>query len=233
MNIALLLKWIWKLYQGAEGLWADLLREKYLGERDLFAAETPTRGSQFWTALQKIKWYFKLGAKHHVENGGKTNFWFDWCPGSAPHKDRFPSLFDICTFPNITVRYAFQGEEWGIVFRRSFGLPEAVEWDNLTRELDGVRLTPEVDRVSWTLDPSGVFTTSSIYGKMSQGRRSPTLMRFGAPRSHLESESSSGSLSEEGYPVASRWPRGGVPLMGIVLYAVLPRTVTISSSLAL
>jgi hypothetical protein len=83
MNIALLLKWIWKLYQGAEGLWADLLRAKYLGDRDIFAAETPTRGSQFWTALQKIKWYFKLGAKHDVENGGKTYFWFDWWLGSA------------------------------------------------------------------------------------------------------------------------------------------------------
>jgi hypothetical protein len=169
MNIALLLKWIWKLYQGAEGLWADLLRAKYLGERDIFAAETPTRGSQFWMALQKIKWYFKLGAKHHVENGGKTYFWFDWWLGSAHLKDRFPSLFDICALPSITVRDAFQGEEWGIVFRRSFGLPEAVDWDNLTRELDGVRLTPVVDRVSWMLDPSRVFTTSSIYGKMSQG----------------------------------------------------------------
>jgi hypothetical protein len=116
MNIALLLKWIWKLYQEAEGLWADLLRAKYLGERDIFAAETPTRGSQFWTALQKIKWYFKLGAKHHVENGGKTYFWFDWWLGSAPLQDRFPSLFDICAFPNIMVRDAFQGEEWGIVF---------------------------------------------------------------------------------------------------------------------
>jgi hypothetical protein len=29
MNIALMLKWIWKLYQGAEGLWADLIRAKY------------------------------------------------------------------------------------------------------------------------------------------------------------------------------------------------------------
>jgi hypothetical protein len=35
-----------------------------------------------------------------------------------------------------------------------FGLLEAVEWDNLTRELYGVHLLTSEDRVSWLLDPS-------------------------------------------------------------------------------
>ncbi|KAK1610962.1 hypothetical protein QYE76_034635 [Lolium multiflorum] len=39
MNIALMVKWIWKLYQGAEGLWADLIRTKYLRGRDLYAGQ--------------------------------------------------------------------------------------------------------------------------------------------------------------------------------------------------
>jgi hypothetical protein len=47
MNIALMFKWIWKLYQNAEGLWADLLRAKYLGGEDLFSPLVPTKGSQF------------------------------------------------------------------------------------------------------------------------------------------------------------------------------------------
>jgi hypothetical protein len=51
MNIALMLKWIWKIYQGAEGLWVDILKAKYLGNRDIFAHETPRKGSQFWSAL--------------------------------------------------------------------------------------------------------------------------------------------------------------------------------------
>jgi hypothetical protein len=44
MNIALMVKWIWKLYQGAEDLWADLIRAKYLRGRDLYAGEVPTHG---------------------------------------------------------------------------------------------------------------------------------------------------------------------------------------------
>jgi hypothetical protein len=34
MNIALMLRWIWKIYQNKEGLWADLLRARYLGDGD-------------------------------------------------------------------------------------------------------------------------------------------------------------------------------------------------------
>jgi hypothetical protein len=64
MNIALMVKWIWKLYQGAKGLWADLIREKYLRGQNLYAGEVPTHGSQFWNAIPKVKWHFKLGAKH-------------------------------------------------------------------------------------------------------------------------------------------------------------------------
>jgi hypothetical protein len=45
MNISLILKWIWKLYQDAEGLWAVLIRAMYLGGRDLFSNDVPTRGS--------------------------------------------------------------------------------------------------------------------------------------------------------------------------------------------
>jgi hypothetical protein len=74
MNIALMLKWIWKLYQEPSGLWVDLLKAKYLGDNDLFSPEVPQRGSQFWNSIQKIKWYFKLGVRHRVRNGRRTYF---------------------------------------------------------------------------------------------------------------------------------------------------------------
>jgi hypothetical protein len=74
MNIALLLKWIWKIYQDGGGLWVDLLRAKYLGDNDLFSPAVQPKGSQFWNSLQKIKWYFKLGARHRVRNGRRTYF---------------------------------------------------------------------------------------------------------------------------------------------------------------
>jgi hypothetical protein len=44
MNITLMVKWIWKIYQGVEGLWVDLIRAKYPRDRDLYAGEVQTHG---------------------------------------------------------------------------------------------------------------------------------------------------------------------------------------------
>jgi hypothetical protein len=65
MNICLLVKWIWRLYDGEQGLWADIIRNKYLRDKDLLM-DTPRTGSQFWSAIQKLKHLFRLGAKHLV-----------------------------------------------------------------------------------------------------------------------------------------------------------------------
>jgi hypothetical protein len=135
MNISLMLKWIWKLYQGAEGLWADLIRAKYLRGNDLFSPVVPTKGSQFWNAIQKIKWYFKLGARHSVADGRRTYFWLDWWTGRGPLRDLFPRLFQCCDSPFATVAGVRDANGWRIRFRRQFGLAEIVEWDNLCREI--------------------------------------------------------------------------------------------------
>jgi hypothetical protein len=112
MNIALMLKWIWKLYQAPSGLWVDLLKAKYLGDNDLFSPEVPQRGSQFWNSIQKIKWYFKLGARHQVHNGRRTYFWLDWWTGSGPLRDRFPRLFSCCDNHFTTVSGARHVDGW-------------------------------------------------------------------------------------------------------------------------
>ena len=67
MNTCLMAKWIWKIYDGEQGLWADILRNKYLRGKDLLV-DNHTQGSQFWKALQKAKEAFRLGAKHLVGN---------------------------------------------------------------------------------------------------------------------------------------------------------------------
>jgi hypothetical protein len=88
MNIALMLKWIWKLYQNTVGLWADPIRAKYMGDNDLFSPLLPTKGSQFWNSIQKIKWYIKLGVKHSICKGKQlssstTGGWVPLLSGSG------------------------------------------------------------------------------------------------------------------------------------------------------
>jgi hypothetical protein len=100
-------KWIWRLSDPAEhnSLRFKLLQAKYFNTDNIFAA-TSQGGSQFWRSINKIKHFFKLGAKYHVENGEKVCFWTDWWVGHAPLASRFPRLFDISSNKNISVAHA-------------------------------------------------------------------------------------------------------------------------------
>jgi hypothetical protein len=75
MNIALLVKWIWRLFNNTHEatLWHHIIRAKYPGAADIFGSN-PQGGSPFWRTLHQIKHYFKLGAKFTVGNGSKVRF---------------------------------------------------------------------------------------------------------------------------------------------------------------
>jgi hypothetical protein len=133
INIAFMLKWTWKLYQGEEGLWADLIRAKYLGDKDLFSPEVPTRGSQIWNAIHKVKWHFKLGARYRVRYGRRTYFWLDWWTGTRLFHLLFPRLFACCDNHFATVARVRTDAGWHIRFKRTFGTNEVVELENLCR----------------------------------------------------------------------------------------------------
>jgi hypothetical protein len=140
-----------------------------LGEEDLFSPLVPTKGSQFWNAIQKVKWYFKLGARHQVHDGRRTYFWLDWWTGRGPLRESFPLLFSCCDNQFITVAGVRNAEGWRIRFRRTFGLAEMVEWQNLCRIFDLHPFDGERDEVSWALEALGQFITRSIYCRLSQG----------------------------------------------------------------
>jgi hypothetical protein len=93
-----------------------------------------------------------------VRNWRRTRFWLDWWTGRGPFMARFPRLFSCCTDPLISVFDARpqegNPEVWELAFRRRFGLAEAVEWDNLCREVTGWQPAIEEDKVSWSLEAS-------------------------------------------------------------------------------
>jgi hypothetical protein len=60
-------------------------------------------------------------------------------------------------------------EGWHIRFRRTFGLEEMVEWENLCRIFDIHLVHTDEDQVFWALEPSGMYSTHSMYLRVSQG----------------------------------------------------------------
>jgi hypothetical protein len=71
MNVALMMKWIWKLLQGENSIWAQIISAKYVEARDIFSGMSH-RGSPFWKSLHKIKHLFKLGARHQIRGSNSV-----------------------------------------------------------------------------------------------------------------------------------------------------------------
>jgi hypothetical protein len=168
LNIALMTKWIWRLFDPAEqnSLWFKLLQAKYFNTDNIFAA-TSQGGSQFWRSINKIKHFFKLGARYTVENGEKVCFWTDWWVGEAPLAIRFPRLFDICSYQAISVAQAIPVSPASLHFCRSFGHEDRELWISLVNETSAVSLSSLPDSVSWGLESNGKFSVSSLYRKIT------------------------------------------------------------------
>jgi hypothetical protein len=76
MNVALMLKWVWRILSDDGGLWLKLIKAKYLRGRPLLACDR-REGSQFWRALQDIKHEIRAGLSLSIGDGRGTMFWLD------------------------------------------------------------------------------------------------------------------------------------------------------------
>ncbi|KAI4980772.1 hypothetical protein ZWY2020_021257 [Hordeum vulgare] len=123
MNVALMLRWVWRILQGDEGLWLQLIEAKYLRGRPFLACSL-ANGSQFWKSIQGIKNDIRLGVRVSVGNGSGTQFWLDpWLDGE-PLRLRFPRLFAICVDPAVLVSESALEDGSHVAFRHTLGPAE-------------------------------------------------------------------------------------------------------------
>ena len=167
LNIAMMCKWIWKIAQGASGLWVDLLKAKYFPNGNFF--EGRARGSPFWNDLQTIKSAFALGAKFSTGDGRSVRFWTDLWIGSRPLWEEFRDLYDIAVDPGMSVADALRSTPSEIHFKRELLGPEQASLVALRQLIDRVVLSDQPDAVSWALTSSGKFSVKSLYRKLCQG----------------------------------------------------------------
>jgi hypothetical protein len=167
MNVALLLKGVWKMYQDGNQLWRQLINAKYPSADDIFTA-SGQRGSQFWRSLHKIKHLFKLGAKHSIRNGRRTRFWMDRWVGDAPLKDRFPGLFSIAYSQMDSVAQVCGSNE-PLRFRRQLDQMSTRALEELQAVIVSTVLVEGPDKVSWRFESDGRFSVKSMYARLAQG----------------------------------------------------------------
>ena len=92
MNISLLSKWLWKLFN-EQGPWQTLLWKKYLSKYTLGQVEAKPGDSHFWQGLMDVKKLFWPCCRICVGNGARTRFWEDVWPRDKPLSVLFPELY--------------------------------------------------------------------------------------------------------------------------------------------
>jgi hypothetical protein len=167
MNIALMLKWVWKLFQQDNPIWAQILRTKYTSVDNIFAG-SGQGGSQFWRSIHKIKHLFKLGAAYKVRDGQRTLFWLDTWHGDRALKDQFPRLFSCALNPGCSVSQVCGGSTQ-MGFRRTLDVEALLEWHQLREIIETTVLSEGQDMISWNLEQSGQYSVNSMYRKLSAG----------------------------------------------------------------
>uniref|UniRef100_A0A8I6XPG7 Reverse transcriptase zinc-binding domain-containing protein n=1 Tax=Hordeum vulgare subsp. vulgare TaxID=112509 RepID=A0A8I6XPG7_HORVV len=166
MNVALMLRWVWRILQGEGGLWLQLIEAKYLWGRPLLACSLAT-GSQFWKSIQGIKNDIRLGLRVSVGNGSGTQFWLDpWLDGE-PLRFQFPTLFAICDDLAVLVSASALEDGWHSAFRRPLDPAEVQDWEIL-QAMVPLPDSSVSDSVSWSLSPLGEFSVSSAYLALCQ-----------------------------------------------------------------
>jgi hypothetical protein len=80
-----------------------------------------------------------------------------------PLSEKFPSLFAIFDRLNVLVADIWRLPDFCPIFRRSFGPLELSQCQSLDHLLAPINLTLVPDSLSWTLEPSGNFSTASLF----------------------------------------------------------------------
>jgi hypothetical protein len=93
-NECLLSKWLYKLIN-EEGLWQDLLRNKYMQHKSIGHVQRKPEDSYFWSGLTRIKECFLEHGTFIINDGTNTRFWEDRWIGVVPLKQQFPNLYRI------------------------------------------------------------------------------------------------------------------------------------------
>jgi hypothetical protein len=161
-NKSLLSKWLFKLLN-EEGMWQELLCNKYLKNKTLSQISANPTDSPFWKGLMHVKDDFFSRGSSVVGNGQNTRFWEDTWLGDRPLKDQYPTLYNIVNHPNVTVAHVMGSSPLNIGFRRVLSSNKWDRWVHLVLRLMRVQLKDQPDAFRWALTTSGVFTVKSMY----------------------------------------------------------------------
>lgn len=94
MNLSLMVKWLWRIREGGDSLWKQVLVVKYKVLRDGWKIQSPNyRSSNLWTGILSARESFSEAIGYSVGTKEKILFWLESWVGERPLAVEFPLLF--------------------------------------------------------------------------------------------------------------------------------------------
>ncbi|KAJ4769309.1 RNA-directed DNA polymerase (reverse transcriptase)-related family protein [Rhynchospora pubera] len=155
-NIALLLRWWWRLHHDPDTLWSKLARRLF-AKRDVNLPPLAWNlcGSFFWKDLLSLRFYFQLSSTSVIGTGLNTLFWYNnW--GGTP-------LFYCLSHPKppsrrfITLRAAVP------LLQELLPAPLTLQQSNLVELANNLNFSTLPDRVDWRWTNHGKYSAASTY----------------------------------------------------------------------
>ena len=168
-NKSLLCKWLYKILS-EDGVWHELIQNKYLHSHSLSQVKARPFDSPFWKGLMKVKEdFFKRGA-FTLGNGESVRFWEDVWLGTRSLSEQYPSHYNIAQRKQVSVATVMtHAPPLNIGFRRALTGNKWNSWLHLVNRLMDVQLTQQLDTFKWNLTKSKSFTVKSLYLDLLNG----------------------------------------------------------------
>jgi len=147
-NKCLLSKCLYRLLT-EDGMWQQILKNKYLGSKSLTQVTRKPGDSHFWTGLLKVKDEFLEGGHFQVGDGKQIRFWEDAWNNNRPLKVQFPLLYNIVRRKNILVVEVMQHTHVNLSFRRPIIGDRLNEWQRMLDKLADVQVGEYRDKFIW------------------------------------------------------------------------------------
>jgi hypothetical protein len=161
-NKSLLCKWLFK-FLNEDGVWQELLTNKYLYSKSLSQVTSQASDSPFWKGLMKVKEEFFARGSFIVGNGESVRFWEDIWLGDRPLFVQYLSLINIARHKNVSAASVLAQVPLNIEFRCALTGTRWDRWLSRLHKLVDVHPSDTSDLFRWKLVPSGVYSVKSMY----------------------------------------------------------------------
>jgi hypothetical protein len=112
-----------------DGLWQQLIRNKYLRNKTLGEVQKKATESHFWKGLLNVKHQVMQLGKFKVQSGKQTRFWEDIWIGNCSLRTKFPRLYNIARKKQDTVSNVLSSIPFNVSFRRALMGNNLRDWN--------------------------------------------------------------------------------------------------------